>query len=271
MTIKLIATDLDGTLFDDDKKVSQENRQALNAAREKGVHVVLTTGRPLRAITYLLEELNLMGGTNYSITINGGLVQKNDGAILAKTDLTWDEAKVIIDTILPLGLPLDILTDEVVYEINQPKASSLYKAVNPHLVFEEISDASQLPKNIVINKIISAYEPAILDDKLKTLPVSLKEQFEIFKSRDIVLEFMPKGVHKAVGLAYLCNHLGIAADEVLAIGDEENDLTMIEWAGVGVAMKNAVSALKERANVVTPNDNNHSGLAWAINNYVLGD
>ena len=89
--IKILALDLDGTLFTTDKKVSEENKVALKAAREKGIKVVITTGRPLKAIGNLLEDLELVSDEDYSITFNGGLVQQNTGKILAKTAMTRQE------------------------------------------------------------------------------------------------------------------------------------------------------------------------------------
>lgn len=271
MSIKLIAMDLDGTLFTDQKEVTQRNQQALQKAREKGVHVVVTTGRPLKAIEYLLEELDLMTKDSYSITFNGGLVQNNQGEILDKKEMSYLEARRIVETAGTMGLPLDILSDAHVYEYNPDGLHSLYQAVNPHLVFHKLDRIEDLPKDIVLNKVLSAYDAKVLDEKLPVLQDLLGQHVEVFKSRDIVLEFMPKGVHKAAGLAHLCQHLEIGPKEVLAIGDEENDLTMIEWAGLGIAMKNGVPALKEKADVVTPHTNNDSGLAWAVEKFILGE
>ena len=91
--IKLLALDLDGTLFDSQKVVSEENKQALRAARDKGVKVVITTGRPLKAVEDLLDELDLISDEDYIITFNGGLVQKTNGKILDKSQLTREQLR----------------------------------------------------------------------------------------------------------------------------------------------------------------------------------
>lgn len=91
MDIKILALDLDGTLYNTEKIVTDANKEALAAAREKGVKVVITTGRPLRAIGNLLEELNLLDEEDYSITFNGGLIQRNTGEILNKRSLNFDQ------------------------------------------------------------------------------------------------------------------------------------------------------------------------------------
>jgi len=93
--IKLLALDLDGTLFTKDKQVTAENRAALKAAEAKGVHVVITTGRPLPAITHILEDLGLLDDKHYSVTFNGGLVQRNNGDILIKKEMSREDLKQI--------------------------------------------------------------------------------------------------------------------------------------------------------------------------------
>lgn len=91
--IKLLALDLDGTLFTKDKQVTAENRAALKAAEAKGIHVVITTGRPLPAINHVLGDLGLLDDKHYSVTFNGGLVQRNNGDILIKKEMNRDGSK----------------------------------------------------------------------------------------------------------------------------------------------------------------------------------
>ena len=108
-----------------------------------------------------------------------------------------------------------------------------------------------------------------MDAQISKLPKQLSEDFEVFKSREIILEVMPKGVHKAEGLKLLSDYLGIDQSQVMAMGDEENDLTMLEWAGLGVAMANGVGKVKAVADAVTIKTNEESGVAEAIHNYIL--
>ncbi len=266
MTIKLVALDLDGTLLTSDKRISEENKRAIQAARAKGVQVVLTTGRPLKAIEPFLEELNLLGEGNYSITFNGGLVQENTGRVLDKIGFGLEEARTIRAVTQQLDLPLALLFGGTIYTLPSEQPS-LYAVLSPLLDAVDIDDAD-LP-DIVYNKAVTAIEATYLDERIPQIPKELHEQFEIFKSRDILLEWSPKGVHKANGLAKLIQHLGIERSEVMACGDEENDVSMVEWAGLGVAMANASATLKEVANVVLPLTNDENGIAWAIDQYVI--
>lgn len=268
---KILALDLDNTLFNDQKEVSWANKKALQAARAKGVKIVITTGRPLKAIESLLEELDLLTEDNYVISFNGGLVQKTSGEILAKSGLTRQQVAIIQEEMANLALPVDVLSGGVVYSMASQGNHSLYQQANPMLTFKEIDSLADLPKDISYNKVVIVFEEQFLNQQLKLIPADLYDQFEIFKSREIILEIMPKGVHKAVGLELLTKHLGVDQSQVMAMGDEENDLTMLRWAGLGLAMKNGAELIKEAADAVTEKTHNESGVAWAIEKYILSE
>lgn len=269
--IKILALDLDGTLFTTDKKVSEENKVALKAAREKGIKVVITTGRPLKAIGNLLEDLELVSDEDYSITFNGGLVQQNTGKILAKTAMTRQEVEDIHEELYQVGLPTDILSEGMVYSIANKGHHSQYHLATPLLEFIEVDDLEQVPKDVVYNKIVSVIDATYLDQQIAKLPDRLKVDYEMFKSRDIILELMPKGVHKAVGLELLTKHLGLDSSQVMAMGDEANDLSMLEWAGLGVAMANGIPEAKAIAKATTICNNDESGVAEAVGKYILSE
>ena len=253
--ISLIALDLDGTLLNSEKKISPRNRAALAAAQAQGVKVVLTTGRPLKAMDFLLEELGTAGlKEEYTITFNGGLVQRNNGEILSKVVLAPEDVATIHDETARLGLHAD--------------RKSLYSLYNPYLNFIE-TDFKDLPSTISYNKCVTAVDQDFLDAAIKQIKPDLFQDYEIFKSREMLLEWCPKNVHKATGLEALAAILGLEADQVMACGDEANDLSMIQWAGLGVAMGNAIPAVKEVAALVAPVTNDQDAVAWAIENYVL--
>lgn len=266
--ISLIALDLDGTLLNSEKKISHRNRAALAAAQAQGVKVVLTTGRPLKAMDFLLEELGTAGlKEEYTITFNGGLVQRNNGEILSKVVLAPEDVATIHDETARLGLPLDAISEGTVYEIHADR-KSLYSLYNPYLNFIE-TDFKDLPSTISYNKCVTAVDQDFLDAAIKQIRPDLFQDYEIFKSREMLLEWCPKNVHKATGLEALAAILGLTSDQVMACGDEANDLSMIQWAGLGVAMGNAIPAVKEVAALVAPVTNDQDAVAWAIENYVL--
>ena len=266
--IKLIALDLDGTLLTTDKKLTERTKSMLKAAREQGVKVVLTTGRPLKAMDFFLKELGTDGHEDeYTITFNGGLVQKNTGEILDKTVFSIDDVSRIYEETEKLNIPLDAISEGIVYQI-QSDQESLYAQFNPALTFVPTA-FEDLSSQITYNKCVTAFPQELLDAAIQKISPELFDKYEIFKSRELLLEWSPKNVHKATGLAKLIEHLGIDRSQVMACGDEANDLSMIEWAGLGVAMQNAVPEVKAVANVVTPMTNDEEAVAWAIEKYVL--
>ena len=176
----------------------------------------------------MLEELDLISDEDYIITFNGGLVQKTNGDILDKSELTRAQLKRLHSTLEPLALPFDVLSDGIVYSLASQGNQSLYPQANPKLKFVELTSFDDIPENIIYNKVVSVTNPEFLDKQILQFPKELYNEFEIFKSRDIILEMMPKGVHKAAGLNQLIQHLNLLPENVMAMGDEENDLSMLK-------------------------------------------
>lgn len=265
--VKLIALDLDGTLLNSAKEISAPNIEAIQEARQKGVEVVLTTGRPLAAIQPFLKTLKMLDFDDFSITFNGGLVQRNTGEILSKRVLSYDDVRLIKQETQALEIPCDILSDDIVY-VTESARQSQYGFINSLLEFHPVK-FEDLAQDAIYNKIVSCTDASFLDLQIPKFPKTLFDQFEIFKTRDILLEFMPKGINKAFGLSKLIEQLDITSENVMAMGDEENDLSMISWAGYGVAMGNAVPTVKKEANIISRFTNDQHAVAEVIQEYVL--
>ena len=234
MAIKLIAIDMDGTLLLPDHTISPAVKNAIAAARARGVNVVLTTGRPYAGVHNYLKELHMEQPGDYCITYNGALVQKAaDGSTVAQTALSYDDYRF-----------LEKLSREV---------GSHFHAMDPNTQFL---------------KVMMIDEPAILDQAIARIPQEVKEKYTVLKSAPYFLEILDKRVNKGTGVKSLADVLGIKPEEIMAIGDQENDIAMIEYAGVGVAMDNAIPSVKEVANFVTKS-NLEDGVAFAIEKYVL--
>lgn len=267
VSIKLVAIDLDGTLLRSDRTISKENKQAILAAKEAGVKVVLTTGRPLKATEHYLEECQLMEPGDYCITYNGGLIQKTDtGEVLRKTIMSHDDVLEVHQLLEKLNLPMSAVGMDSIYETPHPEGKpSLYREIQPLLDIKEDVEPNDIPD---IAKVVSSRSVEEIDGAISNIPSHFYDKYTIVKSQPTLVEFMTKGVHKANGLRMMSELLDITQDEMMAIGDMENDATMIEYAGMGVAMGNADERIKELSQYVTKSNDDH-GVAHAITKFVL--
>ena len=193
--IKLIAIDLDGTLLNDKKEVTPRNKEVLARAKAQGVKIVICTGRPLRAIRPYLEELSLKEPGDYSITFNGGLVQKNEtGEIIEKAAMQLADIHELVSVAEDLNLPLDVVSEEVVLSLPTSAAHpSIYGSLNPLLDCRPFAVAD-LDESMLYNKAVIAYHQEVLDPKIPEISSEIREKYEIIKSRNNLLEFMPKGI-----------------------------------------------------------------------------
>lgn len=268
--IKLIALDLDGTLLNSEKKISEGNKNAIQLAKEKGVKVVLCSGRPLKGIKRYLEELNLLDEGDFSITYNGGLVQKNKTSeIVSQKTLSYHQIQELYELSQQLNIPMNMLDLEYVYEPAYPKnRESLYPSLmSASLPFVK-KDINSFKEAHQFNKVVYCTPPDVLDDAIAKIPSAFFENYSMMKSRPLLFEIMHPEVNKGKGIDSLCNILGYTKDEVMACGDEENDLAMLEYAGTAVVMENARDEVKEYASFVTKT-NDEDGVAHAIQQFVL--
>lgn len=269
MSIKLIAIDIDGTLLNSQKQVTDEVKNALKAAEAQGVKIVLCTGRPLPGVEDLLEELDLLGENDFVITYNGSLVQKTKNKeIISSYQLTYDDYLDIDQLSRKLKVHLYSETEDTMYTSNRD--------ISKYIIFEtalinmplKYRTQEEITSDLNIIKMIMIDEPDFLDEIIPKIPQSFWDNYTIVKSLPHFLEFMHKEVHKGVALERLAKHLGLQREEIMAIGDNENDLTMVDYAGLGVAMENATENIKKAADVITAS-NDENGVAEAINKYVL--
>lgn len=269
MTIKLIAIDMDGTLLNPQNVVSPAVKEAIAAARDKGVHVVLATGRPYIGVKRYLEELDLYQDDHFCITNNGALVQKAASAeCVAETTLSFDDYLYFEKLARDLNVHFHALDFNAVYTANKDISaytvheSFLTKMPLRYRSVEEMDRRLRFPKLMMID------EPALLDEVIKKIPSDVFERYTIMKSADFYLEILDKRVNKGKGVKMLAEHLNLERDEVMALGDQENDLAMLDYAGLGVAMGNAIEKVKAASQFVTKT-NQEDGVAYAIEKFVL--
>ncbi|MBX5435893.1 MAG: HAD family phosphatase [Alicyclobacillaceae bacterium] len=224
---RLIALDMDGTLLRPDETISDENRRWIQRAREAGLEVTLATGRMMRGLVpALVQELGL---TAPVVTGNGGEVWMPDGSLVERHVMAADDVRWL----------LALAREHRVHHWGSA-AEALFRAGT----FPE-----QVEAYTWVKFGFESDDPVrlrVIWDQLQAAG-----RFELTNSHPSNIEVNPAGVNKATGLATVCRILGIRAAEVIAMGDGLNDVPMLRWAGLGIAMGNAQPWVKEAADEVT--------------------
>lgn len=264
---KLVTLDMDGTLLKEDKTISIENLKAIKKAKEKGVKIVLATGRPLNGIKRYLKELNLTDEGDYAIAFNGAVVQNtNTGDIVAQTLMSINDLKFLYELSKQLKVNIHALTPKSCITPKISKYSKLEADLN-HIPLEEVS-FEDIDENTTIVKVMFIDEPEYLETVIKNIPKEIYERYTVVRSAPFFLEFLDKKVHKGAGVEILARELGITKEEIICVGDAGNDLHMIKYAGLGVAMGNAFPEVKAVADYITKTNEEH-GVAHVINKFIL--
>ena len=269
MKKRLLFLDLDGTLLNDEKQITQGNRDALNQALDRGHGVIITTGRPLKSALAQSRRLGLDKPGCYVIAYNGAMVY--DWSIQDKVfSRTLDIPSVIsvfekaneMDEHIQTYDSFDVLVeargdDEAVRRYCK-MVSMTYRVIG-----DVHTDLQEAPvKCLVIN-----YEKK---DGLLQMERWIREnvpQMDCFFSSDFLLEIVPKGMNKGEAVKMLCQMLNVEIENAVACGDAANDLAMLRAAGIGVAMQNGTEEVKAVADYITLRDNNHDGVAEAADKF----
>ncbi|MBU3091696.1 sugar-phosphatase [Clostridium sp. CF011] len=264
---KLIALDMDGTLLNDKKQISQVNFDAIQQAKKNGIKVVLASGRPLVGFKRYLEELNLISEDNYAVAFNGALVQNTEGnRTIAKTTLTIEDYKYLYELSKELKVNIHALTENTVISPKDTKYTRNEAEMNH--ISNEVIAVEDVGEGTTIVKVMFVDEPDIIDEVMQRIPEEVSDKYTIVRSAPFYLEFLHKSVNKGTGVAALAKELNIKQEEVICIGDAGNDIHMIKYAGLGVAMGNAFPEVKRAANFITKT-NEQDGVAHIINKFIL--
>ncbi len=266
---KLVALDMDGTLLKEDKTISKENLEAIKRAKENGIKVVLATGRPTKGIEKYLKQLNLLNDGDYAVAFNGAVVQNTKtGEIIAKNFMNLNDLEYLYTLSKKLDVNIHALTPSSCITPKLNKYSELEATING--IPLEIVDFDNINKDTTIVKVMFIDDESILNKVIENLPDDINDRYTIVRSAPFFLEFINKKVNKGFGVEVLAKNLGINQEEVICMGDAGNDIHMIKYAGLGVAMGNAFPELKEIANYITKTNEEH-GVAHVINKFILKD
>lgn len=266
MGIKLLALDLDGTLLDQNQRISQKNIEAINKAKEKGINIVIATGRTnLGAENYFAQ----LGLQEFLISYNGALIQNmKENKILKHIPLPMDQTLRILDFVDKNNLYVNLYLNNTVYANKAGEELEYYKKImdiEPVVIEGSIDDFLNKPstKLLIIEKDLTEVEHI-----LSNLKNSYANRLNITKSIEDCIDVMSKNVSKGNALSDLTRKLGIEPSEVAAVGDGDNDIDMIKFAGKSAAVANAENAIKENADYITAS-NDDDGVAEFIEKFIL--
>ncbi|WP_422658049.1 Cof-type HAD-IIB family hydrolase [Paenibacillus sp. EC2-1] len=263
-TYKLIAIDIDDTLINDDKEVTPGVQQALEQAVAKDVVVTLATGRAYTSAQAIARQT----GLNVPIITYQGALIKNllDEKVLYERYVPIDGAKKLYAFCMEHNLHLQTYVGDKIYAQEENQKLIDYCALNraPYYIEPDFMKLIEQPTP----KMLMIDDPAYLDELIPVFQEMLGDQMHITKSKPHFLEFMHKEGTKGHALTFLANHFGCTLEETIAIGDSWNDHEMLECAGLGIAMGNAIEPLKKIADYVTLG-NNEDGVKHALEKFVL--
>ncbi|MBS4456889.1 Cof-type HAD-IIB family hydrolase [Tuanshanicoccus lijuaniae] len=265
MNYKLLILDIDDTLLNSQREITPKTRERLMQLQEDGYYVVLASGRPTKSMLETAKELNLDKYHSYIISFNGAVITKmDDETELYSQRLDVTEQRAIIDYLQ--AQPLSVISyteDEIIID-----AENDYSHIEGELTGipyryspEHIAsiDTPQL-------KFIGVGDPAIVQTVDQDLNGKFGQSTYATTSKPYFMEFMHRDVSKGDAIKKLVAHLGYTVEQVVACGDGNNDASMIEVAGVGVAMANATEYLKSLADEVTKS-NDEDGLVVVMDKY----
>ena len=264
--LKLIAIDIDGTLLNDEREVSYENREAIRRAEKKGIYVILATGRMYRSA----KKLGHLFTTELPfISYNGGLIREfNDGKVLMQKDMPKEMARPVFKTLKEYGLSINFYINDQLFgdEGNQHIKGYAeyievpYTTMKDEEIFKHIDEMD-------IMKMVAMGDEDKLDLFLKNEKSNFTKNLHLVKSLPFMLEIANKEVNKGNALARLGEILNIKPSEMMAIGDNMNDEEMLDFVAHPFVMANGSELLLAR-NYNRTRGNNEDGVAYAISQFL---
>lgn len=270
MMKKLLFLDLDGTLLNDSKQITQGNHDALKRILDRGHGVVITTGRPLSSAIQQAHLLGLDKPGCYLIAYNGGLIYDwtTEQEIFSRTVSLADTFE-IFDMVNLQGVHIQTYDDRDVLVEKRCDDEEVVRYCRGTLMQYRVLDdiRAGLKKEPVKCLAIDFRDQTNLIRIQDQILEKMSDRLDAFFSCDQYLEIVPLGISKGEAVRMLCRMLDVPIAHAVAVGDAANDLSMIEAAGIGVAMCNGTDEVKSAADYVTTRDHNHDGVAEVIERF----
>lgn len=262
---KLIAIDLDDTLLNENNEISKGNLEALNYAKCKGIKIVICTGRTTKSVEKYTYQIDGYNEEDYIIVFNGAVITSNTGRIIFRKTINKDLLDQLIDIGRNENVAIQIYDDHQFYVEGYTQEVEDYEK-NIGLKSVSIKDLKE--KEMTIKLLYNSNNISKLLKIKETIANELGNKVFAFFSKPNYLEVLTNEANKGLAVEFLASHLKINKEETIAIGDSENDIYMIQYAGIGVCMKNGRDAVKKTADYITKNNNNEDGVAEVIYKFI---
>lgn len=269
MNYRVLALDLDGTLTNSKKVITDKTKTAIKNAIEQDVSIVLASGRPVLGIQRLADELRLSELGGYILAYNGGhIIDCKTGKDIVRRIVPREYYQDICECAHTFGVNALTYDDFGVVAESEDAPYVIKEAYNNTIPIRKVENLQRFV-DYDVTKFMIVGEPAKLEPALKCMQSKFKGKLSVFLSEPYFTEIGPLGVEKASALGHLLDYLGTNREHLMACGDGLNDIPMLKYAGFAVAMDNAYPETKAVADYISLS-NEEDGVAYAINRFILG-
>lgn len=278
MSVRVIIMDVDGTLTNSKKVITPKTKEALLKAQEMGAILVLASGRPTSGLMDIAKELDMENHHGLLVSFNGSkVVDCQTNEVLFNQAMTVEEGKAVLehmkkfDRVRPMidkgeYMFVNNVYDNYIMFNGEPFNVIQYESRGGKFKLCEVDDLAEFV-DYPLNKILTTADPEYLQEHYEEMMAPFKDSLSCMFTGAFYFEFTAKGIDKAKALDTVLIPMGYKVEEMIAFGDGHNDASMVKYAGTGVAMANAVDALKEVADDVTLS-NEEDGIAYSLYKYM---
>jgi len=277
--IKVIILDVDGTLTNSEKVITKKTKDALMKVQEQGAILILASGRPTSGLMDFAKELKMDENHGLLVSFNGSkVVDCETNKVLFNETMTVEEGQAVLEHMKKFKVKPMIDKDDYMY-VNDVYDCYIDNGGKPFNIIKyesrggkfklcEMDDLAAFA-DYPLNKILTAGDPEYLKEHYKEMMEPFKDTLSCMFTAPFYFEFTAKGIDKAKALDTVLIPIGYKREEMIAFGDGHNDASMVKYAGIGVAMENAVADLKAIADEVTLS-NEEDGIAYTLSQYFEG-